>query len=133
MWDLGIAANGDVILAGNRDLSGVSGTALLEQRMKMRLRLHRGEWTYDTRDTFGSNLYKLMGMPPANAAQIAPAYVREALRGMDEIVIEDVKILTGTSSITLIVFYRVSDVTYAAEEEQVRQVEISLPLSGGSF
>ena len=32
---------------GSKDFSGISGTDLLNQRISIRLRLHRGEWVYD--------------------------------------------------------------------------------------
>jgi hypothetical protein len=43
-YDLAISEHGDLILAGNRDLGGVSGVDLLNQRIQTRLRLHRGSW-----------------------------------------------------------------------------------------
>lgn len=132
-FDLAISEHGDLVLAGHRDLGGKSGTDLLEQRMLLRLRLMRGAWTFDDTDTLGSNLHHISGMAPAKAIEIAPAYVREALRPVDDVTIEDVKATTDGQNLTMIITYRVSDVNIdvTASVEESRQLEISLPLSGG--
>jgi hypothetical protein len=106
-WDLVLADNGDVILSANRDLLGVSGTALIEQRIRLRLKLHRGEWIYDENDTLGSQLFQLSGLPPAEATRYVGAHVREALRDMDEISIYDVQIEYGDRGIDVVVQYQV--------------------------
>ena len=130
-WDLGIAANGDIVVSGNRDLAGISGSDLLEQRMKIRLRLHRGEWTYDDSNVLGSTLYTLTGVAPAQAAAMAPAYVREALRPMaDEIDVDDVQISSSTHAIIISVFYHIAG-SMPVTASDVQQLDISVPLSGG--
>src|SRR5580765_563103 len=90
MWDISIAGNGDLVMAASRDLGGVSGTDLLDQRISLRLRIHRGTWFFDKNGTLGSNLYRILGAAPQAALEI-DAYVREALRPMnDEISVEDI-------------------------------------------
>lgn len=90
MYDLAISNHGDLIMAASRDLGGVSGTDLLDQRVMLRLTIHRGTWYYDLDQTLGSNLYHVLGTSPDSALEI-DAYVREALRPMDqEISIEDI-------------------------------------------
>jgi len=89
MWDLAISDYGDLILAGNRDLAGVSGEDLISQRITTRLLVHRGSWFYDTEGTFGSDLYQSIGKTPQQDLEI-DARVRDALTAMDDIVVEDV-------------------------------------------
>lgn len=131
MWDLALSSNGDLILSGANDLAGISGTDLIEQRIRLRLRLHRGEWEGDADDRLGSQLYRLAGMSPVKAQQVAPAYVRDALRDMsDEITIGDVRIAYDTRSITLTVGYSVLSDLGATAEEDAQQIEIQIPAGG---
>lgn len=88
-WDLAISEHGDLILAGNRDLSGVSGPNLTDQRISTRLIVHRGTWVYDEEGTFGSELYQAIGKPPDSALEI-DALVRNALAPMSEVAIEEI-------------------------------------------
>jgi len=90
MYDLVISDHGDLILAGSRDLEGVSGTDLLDQRIVIRLKIHRGSWYYDTSETLGSYLFRILGTDP-NAALEVDTYVREALRPITEISVEEVQ------------------------------------------
>jgi hypothetical protein len=139
MFDLAIAGNGDLIMAGNSDLAGISGTDLLEQRMRLRLVLHRGTWAYDRDGTLGSSLYRLIGMAPDDANAAVEPYVREALRPMsDEITVDqvwhsnEIPVEGATPrGITIVVVYRIIPSAEAEGESDVqRQVEISLPLGG---
>jgi hypothetical protein len=130
MWDLAIADNGDLIISGHRDLLGRSGTDLLEQRMRLRMLVHRGTWTLDRTKTFGSNLRRLIGMSPVQAAQAAPAYVREALRGMDEIIVDDVRISYTAKDLMIIVLYHIQETSggvLVSGAEQ--QLAITLPVA----
>lgn len=129
-WDIALAANGDVILAANRDLLGVSGTALVEQRIRLRLKLHRGEWVYDESDTLGSQLYRLNGLPPGEAAKYVDAYVREALRDMTEISIWSVEMDYGDKGILVTVQYQVelsSDESDLPADLQLQSLTIGVP------
>jgi phage gp46-like protein len=90
-YDLALSGNGDLVIAGNRDLAGVSGTDLIDQRIRLRLRLRRGAWVYDDAKTLGSELFHLSGQKAIDLQTMATAYVRDALRTMsDEITIENV-------------------------------------------
>lgn len=132
MFDLAIAPNGDLIISGSRDLAGKSGTDLLEQRMILRLKLHRGEWTYDDDDSLGSQLFRLIGENPTKAQAMAPAYVREALRDLDnEISIDDVQITYDQArSITLLLTYTVLEDLAGDSEQDAQQVEVQIPFGG---
>lgn len=131
-WDLALAPNGDLIISGARDLAGKSGTDLLEQRMILRLKLHRGEWSYDDNDSFGSQLYRLIGENPVKAQAQAPAYVREALRPMEnEVLIDDVQVnFDDSRSITLTLLYQVLDDLGGDAEQQAQEIEITIPFGG---
>lgn len=132
MWDLAIASNGDLIISGSRDLAGKSGTDLLEQRMILRLKLHRGEWTYDDSDSLGSQLFRLIGENPIKAQAMAPAYVREALREMaNEISVDDVEVTYDQArSITLLISYTVLEDLAGDSEQEAQQVEVTIPFGG---
>jgi len=88
-YDLALSDQGDLIVAGNRDLAGVSGENLTSQRITIRLLVHRGTWFYDVQKTFGSDLYQTLGSSPDKELEI-DARVRDALRDMDDILIEDI-------------------------------------------
>lgn len=131
MWDFALAPNGDLIISGNRDLAGKSGTDLLEQRMILRLKLQRGSWTYDDNDSLGSQLGQLIGDYPAKASALAPAYVREALRDMlDEISIDDVQVTQGIRSITLTLSYTVLADLAGESEANAQQLDVTIPFGG---
>lgn len=144
-WDTAISEHGDLIFGANRDLAGISGIDLIEQRIKLRLKIHRGSWVYDTDGTLGSNLQRVIGMSPGDAHSAVGAFVREALRPMaDEISIDEVfhehedklgKLTesheVGQHGIVIVVRYHViadADATLGIEE---RQLEISVPVVTG--
>jgi phage baseplate assembly protein W len=145
MYDLVISEHGDLVMAGNRDLAGVSGIDLLEQRMRIRLMLHRGSWAFDPDDTLGSALYTLMGMPPDSAGGSIDPLVRQALKPMEnEISVDEVWIAYEQSdgaftqeapavsrSILVIVVYHVQPSSdEIATEIEPRRLEVVLPLGG---
>jgi len=132
MWDVAISEFGDLIISGHGDLLGRSGQDLLEQRMKTRLMIQRGGWIYDADKSLGSNLFRVINMPPSSASQAAIAFVREALRGMDEIIVENVDVLTEGSSITLVIHYRVQDRqgSVLTAVEQTLAISLPVPASG---
>ena len=96
-FDLAISEKGDLIIAGNRDLQGSSGTPLVEQRMLLRLKIPRGSWLYDEDKTLGSLAHQIMKSHP-NRAYDLPSIVQEALRPMDDISVHDVEIVDAEPS-----------------------------------
>jgi phage baseplate assembly protein W len=134
MWDLAIADNGDLIISGHHDLLGRSGIDLLEQRMRLRLMVHRGSWVLDEPGTFGSNLRRLIGMSPQNAAQSAPALVREALREIDEINVDSVFVSPTETDLTIIVHYHIKETGggSAASPDEL-ELSISLPVAASGL
>lgn len=129
-FDLAISRAGDLIVTPNRDLSGISGTDLIEQRMKIRLRVEQGTWTYDETNSLGSQLHRLLGISPARAAAIAPAYVHEALRAMDDIEVTAVNVFPAVGFLTIFIDYRVLDDLDAPNEENAQRLEIMLTAEG---
>lgn len=93
-WDLAIGPHGDLLFAGNRDLTGVGGHSLTEQRIRLRCKIPRGSWVYDEPRTLGSNLWKLLGVGRADVIENVDPYVREALTPMGDISVEDVLVVT---------------------------------------
>lgn len=130
MWDLGISENGDLMIAGHRDLLGRSGTDLIEQRMRLRLIIERGSWNLDQNGTIGSNLRRIIGMSPEQSAQTAPVFVQEALRDMDEIVVDDVFVDPSDHDLKVNVLYRMKDTSqgFLTSSEEL-QMTISLPVA----
>lgn len=123
-YDLAISSHGDLIMSGNRDLAGVSGSDLLDQRIKLRLIVHRGTWYYDTYGTLGSNLYKVLGVAPQAALEIE-AYVREALRSMEEISIENIEALYNEDLKAIVV-----RIEYT-QTPLIEEADLNIP--GGAF
>lgn len=106
-FDLALSEEGDLLISGHGDLLGKSGQDLIEQRMLIRLRVQRGAWIYDDNKDFGSNLDRLVGSSTADAGTAAIAFVREALRPMDEISVDGVDVdVDEAGSVTLMVNYR---------------------------
>lgn len=149
MFDLALAANGDLVFAANRDLAGVSGIDLIEQRIKLRLKLRRGTWLYDPERTLGSQLFRLSGASADEASTALTAYVQEALRPMaSEIVVNEIRHMFDDGevregpdevtaavnrSLTVIVNYSVVDDLQPGTEGILNQQEVSIgiPLVGG--
>ena len=130
-YDIAISNLGDLILAGNRDLAGITGTALIEQRIRMRLRLHRGAWKYDFEHNLGSQLYTLAGTPAQNAATYCDAYVREALAEMPEITVVEVQSIPTTEDLTLIIVYQeevTGDDQLIPRDSDLQQLTVSIPV-----
>jgi hypothetical protein len=128
-WDIALSPAGDLIFSPSLDVMGISGTDLIEQRMMIRLRVQRGSWTYDEDDSFGSNLYQVMGQNSLTATAQIDSYVREALRDMTDIEITAVNISVDpiTQAVTLLIDYNVLDETGQATEQQ-----LSFAVSEGS-
>ena len=144
MYDLAISEYGDLVIGGNRDLAGVAGTDLIEQRIRLRLRLRRGEWLYDDSKTLGSLLFQLSGMTADQVHTSIPVFVREALRPMaDEISIDDVlhehddhdehTHEAASRSVSVRVFYSIaSDAEPGTETvSEQRSVSVNIPLGAG--
>lgn len=134
-FDLAISENGDLVIGGARDLQGVSGQNLIEQRMRVRLRVPRGGWIYDTVGRFGSNLLLLLNESPELVEERAGIIVQEALRGMDEITIDDVEAQLLDNELLLTVGYRLVETNEfenrgVADYSDPLILTVSIPVSG---
>jgi hypothetical protein len=94
MYDLAVSEYGDLVFQANRDLLGVSGAQLIEQRIRTRLKIPRGSWTYDDEKRLGSRLHIILNHDVERAAAEIPVFVREALDEMEDITINNVSIDT---------------------------------------
>lgn len=130
-YDLALSGHGDLVVAGNHDLAGISGIDLIEQRIRLRLRVQRGSWIYDETQSLGSNLNSVIGMDPGRAQSAADDLVREALVRMTEIVVAGVTIIYGDKDITTVVHYQITDESDEGEESEIRDLTISLQSAGG--
>lgn len=90
--DLAINYNtGDIIMAPTNDIAVRTGTAVLEQRIRTRLRIRAGQWPLDpTGGELGSGLLEMTRVPTWRALTDIPRVVREALAPMDDLTIHDV-------------------------------------------
>jgi hypothetical protein len=130
-YDMAISDHGDLILTAHRDIAGITGVALIEQRMKLRLRLNRGSWIYDATQTLGSQLYTLVGSPSGDAVSYVDAHVREALRDMEEISVEEVQVAQTEKDITLLVVYHqelTDDDTQIPTDTELQELSVTVPL-----
>lgn len=123
-WDIALAPTGDIRFSSSGDLAGISGTDLIEQRMMLRMKIQRGSWTYDEDGTLGSQLVRLTGMASQLAITQVDAYVREALRDMNEISIGDIDISQNGSALVLLINYSVVEETVSMDEENQQQLEV---------
>lgn len=91
--DLAIDLNsGDLLIAPNNDAEIRSGQDLVNQRIRVRLKIWRGQWTLDpTNGTLGSGLRDALRLPMNMALQAIPLLVREALTPMEDILVTDVE------------------------------------------
>lgn len=130
-YDLAISTNGDLIVTAHRDLAGISGSALVEQRIKLRLRMHRGQWLFDSTQSLGSQLYTLAGQKSENAVKYVQAYVREALRDMEEISVEDVQVHLTKKDISLVVLYQqelTQDDSVIPSDQGLQELSVTVPI-----
>jgi hypothetical protein len=133
-YDLALSGHGDLVVSGNRDLAGISGTDLIEQRIRLRLRVQRGSWIYDETQTLGSNLNNVIGMEPERAQSVADNLVREALIRMTEITVSGVTLIYGDKDVTTVVHYQITsegEGSEGSEEAEVHDLTITLQSAGG--
>jgi archaellin len=136
-YDLALSPHGDLIFAGNRDFAGVSGIDLVNQRITIRLTTHRGTWFYDLDGTLGSDLYQTAGKSPDAALEI-DARVRDALREMDDIDIQNIDWIwdDDTKSLIVKVEYMVApeldQSTLDAPTGMFSSTTVTIPVIGGA-
>ncbi len=124
MIDLALSEHNDLIFAANQDLQPVSGIALIDQRIRLRLKIPRGTWVYDTGKTLGSNLHKTLGQKRSRAEAQMMSYVRQALDEMQDITVENVQFEWAERSVEIKIGYIVAMETVEIEGESPVPTEL---------
>lgn len=137
-FDLALSEHNDLIFAANRDLLGVGGVELVEQRVKLRIKMERGSWVYDTNQDLGSNVHRALGKVYDLAASEIPTWVRQALEPMEDIQVHEVQLRqpSGDSQLAeIVVSYAIltapgetTDVGDA--ESDVSELALQIPVEG---
>lgn len=128
-FDLMLSEHGDLVFSATRDLQGVGGEAQVKQSIRTRLKIPRGSWDYDDDGTLGSMLYTLSGSHPGEIQMRAAAFVRDALRGMDEIAVDDVGVEIVDNNLSVTVYYHMVGTTGDIADSGAG-VTFSLPAGG---
>lgn len=82
---------GDLVVTPSNDFGLVSGIDAVEQRIRVRLKIHSQTWELDPTDgTLGSHLTELARLPTYRVLEELPLVVKEALAPMDDIRVVDV-------------------------------------------
>jgi hypothetical protein len=109
-WDLMITNYNDVLFGPNRDWQPVTGEALLQQRIMLRLRMMRGSWILDDTGSLGGNLHFALQMQQPIGIEELDTLVAEALQPMDdEIVVSDIEVKpseTDVHAVDLLIKYQ---------------------------
>jgi hypothetical protein len=133
-YDLAIGPSGDLLFAGNMDLLGVSGEDLTNQRIRNRLKIVRGSWVFDTNQTLGSRLDRVL-REGNNAYEQVVTFVHEALDEMDDIIVGDISVFpdpndTRGTTMILKVFYTMApagdEAPFSATDEQLQSQEATI-------
>jgi len=107
-FDLAIDYNsGDLILSPHIDIERRVGIDTVQQRVRVRLRIHQGEWPLDfTGGTLGSRLFEALRYPQWRAQSEIGLIVREALAPMDDIIVNDVQVtITGPRTVSVVILF----------------------------
>lgn len=107
MWDVAVdPTTGDFMFGPTRDLIGVTGSALIEQRILTRAKIPRGSFRYDDTGTLGSNLNKISSSPLERQLREAPALLGEALEPMTDVEIHGIDATVNSNKhLSLVVRY----------------------------
>jgi phage gp46-like protein len=109
-WDLQISNLSDLMYGPGRDFQTITGDALLQQRIMLRLRMTRGSWILDDTKSLGSNLNFALRMGQPAALEELDTLVHEALEPIsDEISIAEIQVKpseTDVNAIDLLVRYQ---------------------------
>lgn len=104
---------GDLAIAPNKDLDRKTGADLVEQRIRVRLKIIQGSWLLDpTGGSLGSRLTDALRLPMFRATTEIPLMVQEALEPMDDISVTNVVVEPDeddSSSVSLTIYYSILD------------------------
>lgn len=134
-YDLALGSTNDLLFGASRDLLGVSGIALYEQRIRTRLKIDRGSWVYDDRNTLGSRLNNALGTITQQTISEITMYVHEALDTMDDVKITKVSVEPdpeNDTSVLIIVGYQPAlapeAAPFAQGDESIQEAVIQFQL-----
>ena len=92
-WDLMISNHSDLMFGPARDWQPITGEALLQQRVILRLRMMRGSWILDDSGSLGGNLHFALQMQQPIGIEELDTLVAEALEPMsNEITVSDIEV-----------------------------------------
>lgn len=115
-YDLALDRNNDLVFSASRDLLTAQGTAVVEQRIKTRLKIRRGSWVFDEEKRIGSRLDSILGRESNQAASRVSALVFEALNDADDIQVTRVDVIPSSDSRASMLSVIVGYVVRASEE-----------------
>lgn len=120
--DLAIDYNtGDLRLAPSNDFAVRSGTEVVQQRIRVRLRIIQGEWPLDpTGGQLGSRLVDAMRSPSWRAMEEIALVIREALEPMEDIRVRSVEVnvdAKDSRKINVLIAYLATENVGAADED----------------
>lgn len=114
---------GDLAVAPNKDLDRKTGSDLVEQRIRVRLKIVQGTWLLDpTGGSLGSRLVDALRLPMFRATTEIPLIVQEALEPMTDISVTNVIAAPDeddSSSIDITIFYAILDDSGQTTAEQM--------------
>lgn len=131
-------ATGDLTTEPNNDIALVTGSAVTDQRIRIRLKAQAGDWVnaLDMAEgdmAIGSRLYEMARLPIDMAFTQIPLVVKEALAPMTDISVVDVVCQLDDDSPTKInftVYYTVLD-DDGESEGDVQTIDDSVLLTPG--
>jgi hypothetical protein len=101
-FDIGLdLATGDWIFNSRRDYAGTTGTALVSQRIHVRIFIQRGSYHMGSSETLGSNLRSSLRLPASEVRNSIDMFIREALAPMDDIIIQSIDVKTHDDDRTI--------------------------------
>lgn len=137
-FDLALSEHNDLIFAANRDLLGVGGVELVEQRIKLRIKMERGSWVYDINQDLGSNVHRALGKVYDLAASEIPTWVRQALEPMEDIQVHEVQMrqpVDNSQLAEIVISYEIltapGETTDAGDADtDVSELALQIPVEG---
>jgi hypothetical protein len=104
---------GDLAIAPNKDIDRKTGISLIEQRIRVRLKIVQGQWLLDpSGGSLGSRLIDALRLPMFRAQDEIPLLVHEALQPMTDITVTRVQVdqdETNSKAIDITIYYQILD------------------------
>lgn len=131
-------ATGDLHIEPNNDIAVISGQALVDQRIRVRLKVPQGDWLVNLglnegEFGMGSRLHEMARLTVDRAFSEIPLVVKEALAPMTDIRVQDVVCSLPENTPTQVdftVYYTVLDDEEGESESDVLTFNDSVQLQG---